>query len=163
MHPRENCGRSGGLFYAFCAGYVILQNPNLILTDNDAPGWWSVYQAGFLHRDVSIGNILMIEEPFECKRAFSIDVEELLRNTASKSSEAAPTLGRSDPLADKRGELTRRIRRDAESIKELILRNGLSEKHARAFIMDFDVSASWVGYFDNTDHSAGSISVRHFV
>ena len=162
IHPRENCGRSGGLFYAFCAGYVILQNPNLTLTDDGAPGWWSVYQAGFLHRDVSIGNILMVEEPFECKRAFSIEVEELLRDTTSESSKAAPSLGSSDSLAEKKGELTERIRKDAKSIEELILQNGLLGNRARAFIIDFDVSASWIGYF-NADHPAGSISVCHFV
>ena len=162
IHPGENCRRSGGLFYAFCAGYVTLQNPNLTLTDDGAPGWWSVYQAGFLHRDVSIGNILMVEEPFECKRAFSIEVEELLWDTTSESSEAAASLGSSNSLAKKKGELTERVRRDAKSIEELILQIGSLGNRARAFIMDFDVSASWIDYF-NTDHSAGSISVRHFV
>jgi hypothetical protein len=162
IHPHENRGRSGGLSYAFCAGYVILQIPNFTLTDDGALGWWSVYQAGFLHRDVSIGNILMVEEPFESKRGFSIEVEELLRDTASESSEAAHSLSSSDPLTKKKGELTERIREDAKNIKELILQNGLSGNRTRAFIMDFDISTSWIGYF-NADHSAGSISVCHFV
>jgi len=112
-----------------------------------------------LHRDVSIGNILMVEEPFESKRGFSIDVEELLRDTTPESPEAAHS---SDPLAEKKSELTKRIREDAKSIGELILQNSLSGNRARAFIMDFDISASWIGYF-NADHSAGSISVCHFV
>jgi len=162
IHPRENRGRSGGLPYAFYARYVLLQIPNFTLTDDGVPGWWSVYQAGFLHRDISIGNILMVEEPFESKRGFSIDVEELLRDITSESSEAAHSLGSSDPLAKKKGELTKRIREDAKNIKELVLRNGLSGNHTRAFIMDFDVSTRWLG-FVTADHSAGSISVRCFV
>lgn len=148
--------------YAFCARYVLLQIPNFTLTDDAAPGWWSVYQAGFLHRDVSIGNVLMVEEPFESKRGFSIDVEALLRDTTPESSEAAHSLGGRDPLAEKKGEVTKRIQEDAKSIKELILRSGLSGNRTQAFIMDFDISTPWLGYF-TADHSAGSISVRCFV
>ena len=104
----------------------------------------------------------MFEEPFESKRGFSIDVEALLRDTTPESSEAARFLGGRDPLAEKKGEVTKRIQEDAKSVKELILRSGLSGNRTQAFIMDFDISARWLGYF-TADHSAGSISVCCFV
>lgn len=103
----------------------------------------------------------MAKEPFESQKKFSFDVEEVLRKTASKSSEAAHSSGNDNPLAQKKDKLIKRIMADAKSVEELILRSGLSRNSTQAFIMDFDLGASWVGYF-TADHSAGSISVSHF-
>lgn len=115
-----------------------------------------MYQAGFIHRDVSIGNILMVKRPFESKMEFRFAPEEYLPNVAAHPS------GNGNPVIAKRGEFVTRIRADAERVRTLIPQIGITGNRARAFIMDFDLSARWKGYFD-VAHSSGSISVGHFV
>jgi len=75
--------------------------------------------------------------------------------------EAHPS-GRGDSVIAKRDEFVTRIRADAEHVKTLIPQIGITGNRAKAFIMDFDVSARWKGYFD-VKHSSGSVSVGHFV
>ena len=42
----------GELFFSFA-----------VIIDSNLSGWLNVYQAGYLHRDISIGNVLEIIEP----------------------------------------------------------------------------------------------------
>ena len=84
----------------FSAWYIILQIHNFTLTDNALPGWWSVYQASFICCDVSIGNILIVKQPFESKKKFSLNVEELLQdcwNAGSESMEVTHSLDGGHP------------------------------------------------------------------
>src|ERR1700733_14682522 len=99
----------------------------------------------------------MVKEPFESKKEFCFAPEEyLLPNMAAHPSSSG------DPVIAKRDELVVRIKEDAERVRTLIPQIGIAGNTAKAFIMDFDLSARWKGYF-NVDHSSGSISVGHFV
>lgn len=140
--------------YAFCAGSVI--NISISLSLIMVPGWWSVYQAGFLHRDISIGNILIAKPPFHSKKEFCFAPEEYLLSNVEAHY---PPGG--DSVVAKRNELVTRIREDAEQIKTLLPQIGIPQHSAKAFVMDFDLSAAWKGYFD-ANHSSGSISVSLF-
>ena len=99
----------------------------------------------------------MVKQPLKSKREFHFAPEEyLLSNMAAHPS------GGSGLVIAKQEELVNRIKTDAECIRTLVPQIGITGNNAKAFIMDFDLSAGWKGYFD-ADHSSGSISVSHFV
>lgn len=141
------------MFYTFYAWYAILQSLNFAFTDHNRPGWWSVYRPGYIHCDISIGNVLMAIQLFESKVAFHLGVEDIISDT----DEANPS-----GCGDLKDKLINRIRGDARCIEDLIPHISITVNGVNAFIMDFDLSAPWKGYFD-VDHSAGSISVSHSI
>lgn len=85
----------------------------------DPLGWWSVFNAGYLHRDVSIGNILVAKQPFNSKQAFSFDVEDLIARCIPSIAVRARPSHRQDPTMQ---EIMDRMRRDGKEIKELLQR-----------------------------------------
>jgi len=92
----------------------------------------------------------MVKRPFESKKEFCFAPEEYLPNVAAHPS------GSGDSVIAKRDEFVIRIRADAERVRALIPSIGITGNRARAFIMDFDLSAQWRGYFD-IKHSSDSI------
>ena len=116
-------------------------------------GWWSVFNAGYLHRDVSIGNILAAKQPFNSKQAFNFDVEGLIARCAVPASSS-----RHQDLF--RQKIVDRMREDGKEIEKLLRESDIVEgmKNTKAFIMDFDIATRWEDYFTRTHH--GTISVR---
>jgi hypothetical protein len=80
FHPCQKCRRSRRLSCGLYARCIISGGANFTLADSSLLGWWSVYQAGFLHRDISIGNVLMAKQPFISRKSFSFDTVPLLAN-----------------------------------------------------------------------------------
>ena len=121
----------------------------------DPLGWWSVFNAGYLHRDVSIGNVLAAKEPFNSKQAFSFDVERLIARCGT--APASSSGHHHDPFRQK---IEDRIREEGKEIEKLLRISDIAGgmKNTKAFIMDFDIATSWEDYFARTHR--GTISVR---
>ena len=95
-------------------------------------GWLWILKKGFLHRDISIGNTLMLEPPLK------LDPSELF------------LLGNKDEV-----KLNEYIKQLEETVKKM----GLSEE-CHGFVIDGDMAASLDGYF--TPRKTGEIYVGVF-
>ncbi|CAA7263360.1 unnamed protein product [Cyclocybe aegerita] len=112
-------------------------------------GWLSTYQAGYLHRDISIGNLLLCPNSVE-KSAFKIAAD--FRQTATKPAQDLTSLfeGLSiDSMPPKLSDLEEQMTRVERLVKEL----GASTK-CIAFVTDGDKAICWASYFQG--HNRGS-------
>ncbi|KAF9649200.1 hypothetical protein BDM02DRAFT_3142988 [Thelephora ganbajun] len=98
-------------------------------------GWLSMLLKGFLHRDISIGNVLMLDPPVTTKpfESETPGVEQLM---------AQPTLEDDDQRRAHEDELAQHAELLAQTIKEM---GPLDECHG--FVIDGDMAARLEGYF----------------
>ncbi|KAK7061342.1 hypothetical protein R3P38DRAFT_2828966 [Favolaschia claudopus] len=93
-------------------------------------GWLSYYQTGFLHRDVSIGNVLLaVGGSRTSKTSFSVE---------------CPASSSSNDQGDS-------VQAYADSIRDLARNLNIKSEFA-AFITDGDMAVDWRTYFENNDH-----------
>jgi len=127
-------------------------------------GWLSAYQRGYLHRDISIGNLLKLMKPARCKRFSALEVIGLLFNILS--SEQQKEL---DNLEDWNYETAFRfvandperqeLLRIAQDLDIIVDQCGLTTE-CKAIFTDGDMAAYIPDYFENTSvHNTGAISV----
>ncbi|KAJ7639181.1 hypothetical protein FB45DRAFT_1055342 [Roridomyces roridus] len=88
-------------------------------------GWLSMFQAGFLHRDISIGNILGLPQGFVMEESFVVDYSLL--------GEIQPIIVNTEHY-DVEGQAAR--------LKELIAKLGVGA-NAHAFVIDADMATRW--------------------
>jgi len=101
-------------------------------------GWLSMLRRGFLHRDISIGNVLMFDPPVTMKPFEALPIEQL---TAQLS------------LGDA-GEL----RKYADLLENVIGKMDFSDK-CHGFVIDGDIAASLEGYFTSRDTGERSVGI----
>ncbi|KAG6851586.1 hypothetical protein C0991_007903, partial [Blastosporella zonata] len=109
--------------------------------------WLSYYQAGYLHRDVSIGNILKLKEPAS-REAFRVSTDKIL----APLTELADTQPYKDlqTSADTLKSQIQKIRDWGES------EGSVEAQDRKAILTDCDMAAEVIGYFSK-GHD-GSIS-----
>ena len=114
-------------------------------------GWLSVYLSGYLHRDVSLGNLFLLsegkEEGFEIPTGFWEHLSSLEEKESVKEIEK------------QRAEIEE-IKKQCAEIKEMVVKMKIPNK-ACAVIGDGDLAINWESYFD-TDRRIGK-SVSHFL
>ncbi|KAJ7639177.1 hypothetical protein FB45DRAFT_904903 [Roridomyces roridus] len=86
-------------------------------------GWLSIFQAGFLHRDISIGNLLLLLPSFMMEEPFSVDYTLLGNQHAT-------------------------VERQAVRLKDLLAQLGVDLKKADAFVIDTDMAVRWPDLVD---------------
>jgi len=101
-------------------------------------GWLAMLIKGFLHRDVSIGNTLMLDPPVTTKPFTLPTIEELV---------ARLSIGPENDLGKYLGLLE-------DVIKEM----GFSDK-CHGFIIDGDMAAKLKGYFTLRDTKEASVRI----
>ena len=92
---------------------------------------------GFLHRDVSIGNTLMLDPPVTMKPFETRAVEELMTQLSLQYGDELTT------HADLLGDMIKKI--------------GLADK-CHGFVIDGDMAAPLKDYFTSRDHGERSVS-----
>ncbi|KAG6852183.1 hypothetical protein C0991_002308, partial [Blastosporella zonata] len=110
-------------------------------------GWLSYYQAGYFHRDVSIGNILKLKKPAS-REAFRVSTDKIL----APLTELADT----QPYKD--------LQTSADTLKSQIQKirdwgeneGSVEVQDCKAILTDCDMAAEVIGYFSK-EHD-GSIS-----
>jgi len=91
---------------------------------------------GFLHRDVSIGNVLMLDPPVTMKPFEARPVEQLMAQLSLNDA----------------NELSKY----ASLLEEVIGKMGFSDK-CHGFVIDGDMAASLEGYFTSRDTGERSV------
>ncbi len=139
-------------------------------------GWLSMYQCGFMHRDISIGNLLKLKRPTERDEFHiqnAVDLVHALHSMpndikASKYHEAVRTKAEElhnaagdsdDPVAKmtKYIAAAKKVLKVAESVKEAVAELNVGSK-CKAIVSDGDLAAYVPSYFSKT-HDRGTISV----
>jgi hypothetical protein len=119
--------------------------PSFHLT-NMLIGWFNLIQKGYLHRDISIGNLVMVDDVVTTQ-AFGIMKKEGGNATVENITEALQKL---------------RIDSSAKATWENELTTALHDlgitDHCRGFVIDGDMAIKMADYF-NKEHP-GSRSVR---
>ena len=98
-------------------------------------GWLSMLRNGFLHRDVSIGNTLMLDPPVEPSAQ---PIEDLLARLTLQDG----------------GDLTKCFDR----LKDAIGKDNLTDK-CHGFVIDGDMAARLDGYFKSPHTGERSVSI----
>ena len=93
---------------------------------------------GFLHRDVSIGNTLMLDPPVVVKPFETRTIEELMTRLS---------LQYEDELAT-----------HADLLGDMIMKMGMVDE-CRGFVIDGDMAAPLKDYFTSRDHGERSVSI----
>jgi len=106
-------------------------------------GWLSIYLSGHLHRDVSIGNVLMTDKPVKGKE-FGIP-EKFRDHVKSLDPEAVDAIEK----------LCRRVEK---LVKEL----GISDE-CTGFVTDGDLAISWERYWAEDRRTVKSVSCSHII
>ncbi|KAJ6567315.1 hypothetical protein DFH09DRAFT_1034482, partial [Mycena vulgaris] len=115
-------------------------------------GYLSIYQTGFMHRDISIGNVLLAEKsapksqpaPFNIQGRMLTAVWPLPGESSGSTSVAAVLDGMTI------GDADQSLAQIAQDIKEIAAK--LSCKtgtECTAFVTDGDMAAEWTTYFDD--------------
>ena len=102
-------------------------------------GWLSLYLSGHLHRDVSLGNTLMTDEPvgmkkFEIPKEFRDHLESLQNKEA---------VGRINELCSR--------------VEQLVAQLGISDQ-CTGFVTDGDLAIPWRDYWNNECRAAKLVS-----
>jgi len=97
------------------------------------------YLSGYLQRDVSIGNVLMTEQPVK-RKAFKVP-EEFLAHLSSLEDES----------------MVAKIRALCDRVEQLVAELGISDE-CIGFITDGDLAMSWNDYFSEEHQEAKSVS-----
>ena len=119
--------------------------PSFHLT-NVLVGWFNLIQKGYLHQDISIGNLVMVEDPV-LTTAFEILKNEDGNATIGDMAEALQNL--------KIDSSTKATLEDR--LKDALRDLGITDK-CHGFVIDGDMAIKIADYF-NKEHS-GSHSVR---
>ena len=101
-----------------------------------------LYLSGHLHRDVSLGNTLMTDEPVKKKK---FEIPEGFREHL-------------ESLQDK--EAVRKINELCSKVEELVARLGISDQ-CTGFITDGDLSITWRDYWTKERRQAKSVGHFH--
>ena len=137
-----------------------------------------MYEAGYLHRDVSIGNVLKLKKPKECKRFTTKGVYTLLERRPHRSGPSRPDLAdefkqglrlEEEPSWDRLREIAGDdadcviLVDAAHELEDAIARLGVSTTECQAIICDGDMAVHIPTYFDNGTHGGDiSVSSRFF-
>jgi len=97
------------------------------------------YLSGYLHRDVSIGNVLMTEQPVK-RKAFKVP-EEFLAHLSSLKNES----------------LVAKIRTLCDRVDQLVAELGICDE-CIGFITDGDLAISWEDCFSKENQETKSVS-----
>ena len=109
-------------------------------------GWFNLIQKGYLHRDISIGNLVMVEDPVVTK-AF-----EILKNEDGNTTIKDVTEALQDLKFDSSTKAT------LEDKLKVALRDLEITDQCHGFVIDGDMAIKIADYFDK-EHP-GSRSVR---
>ena len=101
-------------------------------------GWLEMLRRGFLHRDVSIGNILMVDPPVTMKPFEVQTIEQLMTQLSLENV----------------GEINKDIGLLEGAIKNV---GHMDEWHG--FVIDGDMAARLEGYFTSRDTGEVSVSI----
>ncbi|CAA7263347.1 unnamed protein product [Cyclocybe aegerita] len=107
-------------------------------------GWFSFYQAGYLHRDISIRTVFLCPSPVE-QRAFEISAD--FHQTATKSVEDLTLLLKGvsvDECSYQLNDIEEKIMRVEQLVQELGVTTTCS-----AFIIDSDMAIPWETCLDS--------------
>ncbi|CAA7263359.1 unnamed protein product [Cyclocybe aegerita] len=107
-------------------------------------GWFSFYQAGYLHRDISIRTVFLCPSPAE-QRAFEISAD--FHQTATKSVEDLTLLLKGilvDECSYQLNDIEEKIMRVEQLVQELGVTTTCS-----AFIIDSDMAIPWETCLDS--------------
>jgi len=104
-------------------------------------GWLEMLRRGFLHRDVSIGNILMLDPPVTTKPFDAWEIKELMKQLSLRY-EDEPELGKYAKLLH-------------DAIKDV---GYLAKCHG--FLIDGNMAARLKGYFTSRDTGEVFVSTR---
>jgi len=99
-------------------------------------GWLEMLRRGFLHRDVSIGNTLMLDPPVTTKPFEAQSIKQLMTELSLQYE----------------GELAK----STKLLEDTVQKVGHSDK-CHGFIIDGDMAASLEGYF--TSRGTGEVTV----
>ncbi|KAJ3819630.1 hypothetical protein F5880DRAFT_1676105 [Lentinula raphanica] len=106
-------------------------------------GWLSLYQNGFLHRDISIGNIIKLKSPLERKDFSALSVNKLLFEPPNSkiltSFEAMRAAAGNDQARISIIDLAQEVDKRAKGLT--------SGQMCKAIWIDGDMSADMSGYF----------------
>ncbi|KAJ7065035.1 hypothetical protein C8F01DRAFT_786607 [Mycena amicta] len=98
--------------------------------------WLAILKAGFLHREISIGNLLRFKEVFTIEWPFKID--DSLAQPHDETTPAIDSLSLNDPLSDDPHD----YKTQAERVQRLLRDLGVEEK-AFGFMIDDDDAVKW--------------------
>ncbi|KAJ3515946.1 hypothetical protein NLJ89_g1437 [Agrocybe chaxingu] len=112
-------------------------------------GWLSTYQAGYLHRDISIGNLLLcpdsvVKSDFEIAAEFRKTATESVQDLTSRFENLS-----TNSLSPKSSELEEQMARVERLVQEL----GVSTR-CIAFVTDGDKAIYWKSYFGDNDRGS---------
>ncbi|KAJ7639183.1 hypothetical protein FB45DRAFT_422193 [Roridomyces roridus] len=99
-------------------------------------GWLSLFQAGFLHRDITIGNVMALLHPVKSK--FTVDYALLgpeARKVLSELRETSAHIGYYD------------VEEQAKRLETLLAQLDVGAE-ARAFLVDSDLTTNWYEFPD---------------
>ncbi|KAG7094149.1 hypothetical protein E1B28_007761 [Marasmius oreades] len=121
-------------------------------------GWLVYYQNGFMHRDVSIGNVIRLEPGLAMK---TIDIVDPFpeRDVSLKEPEQARNAiagTRSQKESEQVRNAIASTRSHIDEIKRLVEKLGISSG-CKGILIDGDMAANWKTYFDK-DHDSHSLS-----
>lgn len=139
----------------------------LNFSSNIWPGWLSVYQSGFLQRDVSIGNLLRLLSSVEMS-PFSIgkllEFRDVILSDTSKTSSRRDIVDKVNMLKELKAEHSDRVEKvvndvveDGRALERKLTILGVTGK-CQAVILDGDLSAYIPTYF-SSEHLRGALSV----
>lgn len=136
-------------------------------------GWLELYQAGYMHRDISIGNVLRLRTPKEAPK-FQVNTELMERVLMQDSarvaepttsmerlslSQESPSGSQADHGAETMMPSSLPFMKQASLCQELI--DGMTLPPYSGFISDGDLAAHWPTYFKrggaSREHSVSSI------
>ncbi|KAJ6608681.1 hypothetical protein B0H10DRAFT_2194250 [Mycena sp. CBHHK59/15] len=122
-------------------------------------GWLSLYQSGFMHRDINVENVLLTEGV--CSKPFDIAEDILTAAWLPASLEVDPIASTlNDTKVQESGESP--VRQTAEEIKALLKQLQVSAKYT-AFITDSDLVTDWRTYFDNEHNLKTRTGIPEFM
>ena len=120
-------------------------------------GWLSMLRNGFLHRDVSIGNTLMLDPPVKPSVR---SIEDLVaRLTPQLDPPVEPS---AQPIEDRLARLCLQDGGDLtkcfDRLKDAIGKDNLTDK-CHGFVIDGDMAARLKGYFTSPHTGERSVSI----
>ncbi|KAJ6543851.1 hypothetical protein B0H19DRAFT_1308661 [Mycena capillaripes] len=124
-------------------------------------GWLSYYQSGFMHRDISIGNVLLVEGEAVSDRPFSIQAE-ISTSLWPPAPLDATTAALGNMAIEESGTPSKFPAHFAEEIRILVANLGIKDKFI-AFTTDGDMAAKWKTYFDNQHNLETRSGTREFM
>ncbi|KAG7094144.1 hypothetical protein E1B28_007756 [Marasmius oreades] len=148
------CGALGSTLLDAPSSWSLLESVSHALL-----GWLVYYQNGFMHRDVSIGNVLRLEPGLAMK---TIDIVDPFpgRDVSPKEPEQARNTiagTRSQKESEQVRNTIASTRSHIDEIKRLVEKLGISSGCKGIFLIDGDMAANWKTYFDK-DHDSHSLS-----